>query len=122
MENKTGGITLLSIWSGEKLSKDSCGFPCSPIDEFGGRTCTRVTFRVSVTHLSKTVKDLVCKQSICGRCWIRSVGVPAGCGNSQQSSLLGTDYGTVANHEVSRWGRAVVRVGVGLCRRSLSFD
>jgi len=32
MENKTGGLTLLSIWSGEKLSKDSCGFPCPPID------------------------------------------------------------------------------------------
>jgi hypothetical protein len=38
MENKTGGLTLLSIWSGEKLSKHSCGFPRPPIDEFGGQS------------------------------------------------------------------------------------
>src|SRR6266478_673980 len=34
MENKTGGLTLLSISSGEKLSKHRCGFPCPPNDEF----------------------------------------------------------------------------------------
>ena len=26
MDNKTGGLTLLSIWSRENLSKESCGF------------------------------------------------------------------------------------------------
>jgi len=40
MENKTGGLTLLSIWSEEKLSKHSCGFPCPPIDEFGGQSAS----------------------------------------------------------------------------------
>src|SRR5258705_13133543 len=35
MENKTGGLTLLSICSWEKLSKHSCGFPRPSIAEFG---------------------------------------------------------------------------------------
>jgi ketosteroid isomerase-like protein len=50
MENKTGGLTLLSIWSGEKLSKDSCGFPCPPIDEFGGQAHCSETRRADEPH------------------------------------------------------------------------
>src|SRR6266850_2798642 len=40
MENKTGGLTLLSICSGEKLSKQR-----PPNDEFGGQIRTRQAAR-----------------------------------------------------------------------------